>query len=366
MSRRRVLLGLVSAGVVAAVAAGVATGATRGLLPTGGSGATGSTQAPNASGASQPKTAEVERRTMQTTQDLDGTLGYGDTMNVLAGTAGVLTWVPSNGTLVRRGGPLYEVNGTYRPRLFYGSRPMWRQLGPGVGNGADVEQLERNLKALGYTASGMDIDRHWDSDTTRAVRRWQKATDQTRDGIVDPGDVVFLPGAVRVRDSQAAVGSQVGPGAAVLSVTSATRVVTVSLEASDSDSLHKGDKVQVELPDDSLVDGTVTEVAKVAHVDEQSGSATIPVTITLDDPGDTPDLDQLPVTVHSVTEEHKDVLVVPVTALVALLEGGYAVEVVDGDGSRHYVKVEPGLYDDSYVEVSGNGIDVGTRVLVAQ
>ena len=54
----------------------------------------------------------------------------------------------------------------------------------------------------------------------------------------------------------------------------------------------------------------------------------------------------------------------PVNALVALLEGGYAVEVQSADGSRHYVSVTLGLFQDGYVEVSGNGISEGDSVVV--
>jgi len=50
--------------------------------------------------------------------------------------------------------------------------------------------------------------------------------------------------------------------------------------------------------------------------------------------------------------EHKDVLTVPIAALVALAEGGYGVEVVDGSTS-HYVRVETGLFASGRVEVSG-------------
>ena len=62
---------------------------------------------------------------------------------------------------------------------------------------------------------------------------------------------------------------------------------------------------------------------------------------------------------------HDDVLAVPVSALVALLEGGYAVEVVDDDGSRRYVAVETDLFDDGWVEVRGDGLSEGQSVVVA-
>jgi membrane fusion protein, multidrug efflux system len=59
--------------------------------------------------------------------------------------------------------------------------------------------------------------------------------------------------------------------------------------------------------------------------------------------------------------ERKDVLTVPVTALVALAEGGYGVEVVSGSTSR-YVPVTTGLFSNGRVEIEGSGIREGTRV----
>ncbi len=78
--------------------------------------------------------------------------------------------------------------------------------------GADVRQLEANLKALGYAPKGMKVNGTWDAKTTKAVKRWQKATGRTRDGTLDGSDLVFLPGAIRVQSHQAEVGSAVGPG----------------------------------------------------------------------------------------------------------------------------------------------------------
>ena len=57
------------------------------------------------------------------------------------------------------------------------------------------------------------------------------------------------------------------------------------------------------------------------------------------------------------------VLAVPVSALVALAGGGYAVEV-DGGSSRRLVAVRTGLFGQTLVQVSGSGLHPGTRVEV--
>ena len=54
-------------------------------------------------------------------------------------------------------------------------------------------------------------------------------------------------------------------------------------------------------------------------------------------------------------------LTVPVAALVALAEGGYGVEVVDGRRTR-YVAVETGLFAGGRVEVTGDGLAEGMTV----
>ena len=64
-----------------------------------------------------------------------------------------------------------------------------------------------------------------------------------------------------------------------------------------------------------------------------------------------------------------DALVVPVSALVALAEGGYAVEVVvgtlpDGSLATQYVAVEPGLFADGFVAVTSPTLQEGDQVVV--
>ena len=62
----------------------------------------------------------------------------------------------------------------------------------------------------------------------------------------------------------------------------------------------------------------------------------------------------------------RDVLAVPVTALLALAGGGYGVEVVLPSGAHHLVGVTTGIFAGGLVQVSGPGITAGTKVVVAQ
>jgi multidrug efflux pump subunit AcrA (membrane-fusion protein) len=75
-------------------------------------------------------------------------------------------------------------------------------------------------------------------------------------------------------------------------------------------------------------------------------------------------LDEAPVSVDLARETRRGVLAVPATALQATAGGGYAVEVVERDGTQRLLRVEPGLFADGYVEVEGPGLREGMRVSV--
>jgi peptidoglycan hydrolase-like protein with peptidoglycan-binding domain len=389
---RRVLrLGAALAIVAAVVGAGW-WAATSGVIA--GSPADSADPADDGDAAAAGATAPVERRTLTVTETLDGTLGYAAEYEIPGGLPGTLTWIVPVGSVVGAGEPLYEVDGARKASVMIGTRPAWRTLESGVGNGYDVLQLEQNLHDLGYTRSGDEIDRHWDSDTTAAVKRWERDHGQKADGVVQLGEVVFLPEPIRVTEVTATLGGPVGGGGPLLSATSSRRVVSVDLDATERDLVETGMSVQVELPDGSTTAGTVADIGRVAESssDGQGGTTTtLPVTITLADPAAGADLDTAPVNVDVVTDSRENVLAVPVSALLALIEGGYAVEVVDGVGAAaaspgpsassglsaassvspsgaepttHLVRVEPGLYADGYVEVTSNGLEAGDLVVV--
>ena len=107
----------------------------------------------------------------------------------------------------------------------------------------------------------------------------------------------------------------------------------------------------------------MTFVSSVAEGGGEPGqSATFAVEIALDDPSIAAGLDEAPVDVRVVSESVEGVLAVPVSALLALAEGGYAVELVEGETTR-LVAVEPGFFADGVVEVTGD-IEAGETVVV--
>lgn len=304
-------------------------------------------------------TAKVTRRDLIEQTTVDGTLAYGDSAP-LTGPMGAVTGVVAEGTVVERGQSVGEVNGSAVP-LFYGAVPLWRPLSGGAADGADIKVLEENLQALGY-ADGLyfTVDGHWDDATRIAVQRWQKALGRERSGAVQPGDAVVHDGPARIAKVDAKVGQSTPGGSGLVEVTATTRTVQAKLKASQQSLVHEGDGVDVELPDGSTAKGHITHVGTVATAPSDDaknggggGDPTVLVDIEIDDPSTLGLLDEAPVSVKLTASAAKDVLAVPVDALLALREGGYAVQVSRGTNSS-LVSVHLGAFADGWVQVDGD------------
>ncbi|GGM33049.1 peptidoglycan-binding protein [Longimycelium tulufanense] len=317
------------------------------------------------------KTAEITRSTLVRSKNVDGKLGYAGSYQIAGGRDGTITALPKVGDVINKGKPVYHVNGKPVP-LFVGDTPFWRELVAGMSDGPDVKVLEQNLKDLGFF--GGVPDEKFTSYTTTAIRNWQKSLGLEQTGRLAPGDVVVQPSELRVSKVDAALG---GPAQGnVLTASGTDRVVTVDLSVADQTLAQAGAKVEVSLPGGGRSTGTVQKVGTVAS-SGQNGTgqgqgqgngqdkATIPVEVSLDDPAAAGNLDGAPVSVGFTSERKENVLSVPVNALLALAEGGYAVEVVEPDGSKRLVKVELGMFAQGKVEVSGDDVREGMKVTVA-
>ncbi|MEO3873868.1 peptidoglycan-binding protein [Nonomuraea sp. B12E4] len=354
--RRRRGRGKLAAGllVVVAVAGGALVAVNSAGLLDGNAGPTRSAS------ALPPATTTVSRQTLNDTVDADGELGYGPVTTAMSRQRGTITWLPDSGAEITRGKPLYRVDN--KPvLLMYGSTPAYRDLTIGT-EGTDVENLERNLSKLGY--DGFTVDDEYTYDTAEAVQEWQDDRGLDETGVVELGRVVFAPDKVRVESLEAEKGQPAAPGQRVLTYTGTSKVVTVQMEAEDQRMAKKGAKVQVTLPDGKSVNGKVTEVATVIVPGESQNDEAetrLEALVSIGDSKSARGLDKAAVDVTFTASQRKDVLTVPVAALVALQEGGYGLEVIEGGKSR-YIVVETGLFAGGRVEVLGDGLTEGMTV----
>jgi putative peptidoglycan binding protein len=312
------------------------------------------------------------------------------------------TWLPNTGAIIRQDRAVYSVSNEPVP-LLYGSIAAYRAFYVGMSDGADVAQLTRDLIALGDGA-GLHPSEHYSTATATAVKRWQRTLGLPATGEIPLGQVIFEPGPIRVTSVAASVGSSIGGGggastggaggggggATVLTATSAAPVVAVQLDVTDEYLVKRGDAVSVVLPNGtSTVPGRIQTVGNVAicpgggatglgsatgggTADQSpcassgsgtSSTPTVTVTIRLRRTPPGAKLDQAPVNVNITSRTAKNILAVPVNALLALQGGGYGVDVVTARSS-HLVGVTTGLYSNTLVQVSGTGIAAGMRVQV--
>ena len=308
----------------------------------------------------------VERRTLVDAERVAGELGYDDAQQVAVDQAdGVLTWLPPEGRTLRAGDVAYRVD-EEPVVLLTGPVPLYRELADGVDDGSDVRQLERNLRRLGYDPG--TVNEEFTGYTEAAVEALQEDHGLDETGVVSAAQFVVLPEPIRVGAAQADPGATLVPGTPtpLYDATSTRRVVTIDLDPSDESLVEVGVGATVTLPDGSTLEAEVSEVGTVAtpaeaesESEEATAEATLPVTLTLADAEKAEGLSAAPVSVDLTRERRRQVLTVPVTALVALAEGGFAVRREGGA----LVAVETGLYSDGYVEVT-SGLAEGDPVEV--
>ena len=316
--------------------------------------------------AAAVSTSTVTQQDLTAQTAVNGTLGFEGSFTVTANSPGIVTALPGVGQVISQGKPLYKVDSADID-LLYGNVPAYRDLSED-DTGSDVKELNTDLVALGYATSsqisaGSD---YFSWETEAAVEKLQRAMGVKQDGTLHLGQVVFLPGALRVTTVPAVLGATAaGP---VLTGTSTTRQVTVQLDATEQAQVKAGDQVVITMPDNSTTPGTVSSIGTVATAGSGSDSSpTVEITITPDDPAATGSLDQAPVQVSITTGSAASALVVPVTALLALAGGGYAVEVVGTGGVHALVPVGLGLFDDAdgLVQVTDTRLRPGDVVVVA-
>jgi multidrug efflux pump subunit AcrA (membrane-fusion protein) len=153
--------------------------------------------------------------------------------------------------------------------------------------------------------------------------------------------------------------------AELFAYTSVEKAVSVTLDPARIDVavMRPGGKVTLTLPGGAETTGTVGAITTRA-ASGADGPPERVATVTVDDGNAIAGVDSGPVTVTVVTATRPGALAVPVTALLALGEGGYALQVESGGGTS-LVGVRTGMFAGGLVEVTGDGLVEGMRVVRA-
>lgn len=137
--------------------------------------------------------------------------------------------------------------------------------------------------------------------------------------------------------------------------------IELEVDVDETDTFPVGLTVDVELPDGQLIPASVDVVDDVART-VQSGQDTltiVDVSIQPTGPVDS-DFTSGPVTVRVEDDVIIGATVIPVRALIALAEGGHAVDVE----GRGLVAVELGAFDEGWVEVLNGSVESGETLVV--
>jgi peptidoglycan hydrolase-like protein with peptidoglycan-binding domain len=358
MNKQRIIIG-----AVAAAAVGVGTMTAVGLVGS----SDNTTTATAARAAVEPsasfETATVRRDSLSSEREFNATVSHGDQWTINTAAAGTITGSRDVGTVVEDGEWLVRVDD--KPvTVASGDMPLYRELyevntrsRDRNGNrlthqtGLDVTQLQTFLADAGFDAGDqLEIDGRFGGYTEQAVKDWQESVGLPVTGRVDNSQMVFEPEPVRL-----AAEKRVGDSFATIDVTQADAKVLVETSTRDRSALLVGTTIDIDV-NGSILSGIVSDQEQVTG---QDGSTIWRTTITAD--GQLPsDVSTATVTVTQVVAE--DVLFVPVSALLALSEGGFAVEVPDGAATT-LIRVDVGEVLDGYAEIQGD-IAEGDTVVV--
>lgn len=306
--------------------------------------------------AGEPATASVVVDDLTAEYQATADVTHGDPWTLPLDVAGIVTAAPEPGDVVDSGGEIVRVD--ERPvHLGRGDTPMYRELRL-VGErltGDDVAAVQRFLLDAGFDDGGaMTVDGEFGPATRDALRDWQDSVGLDDTGRIGPDDLVLAGGPLRI-DRAPRIGTRFD----AIEVTGASALVELDLAAEERRDLPVGAGVELEVADGSVVAGTVTDQRREIGGDGSPQYHTVIETATDLDP------DESSVIVRRTVVEADDVLVVPTSALLAVAEGGFALEVVGAGGSTHLVAVEVGAVVDARAEVSGR-IAAGDTVVVAR
>lgn len=274
--------------------------------------------------------------------------------------SGVVTSVNVDaGAEVTQGSTIYTVD--LRPVVVArGAVPAFRPIGDGT-KGEDVRQVQQMLTDLGFYNG--EVGGEAGSVTAAAIRDWQKSLGQEPTGVVEVGDIIFvpqLPARVSVDGKVVYPGTSLVSGEQVLAGLPASPVFTVPATETQAAMMPSGTRVEITSPSGAVWVGVVVEHKR----DTQSGTTNAILAgldgaiICGDSCDEVPVTGQLTLSSKVVTVETVQGLIVPSSALISTADGQLAV--VDEAGQRFPVTVTAAARGESVIE----GVPAGTKVRV--
>jgi len=258
---------------------------------------------------------------------------------------------------VSQGSVLYFVD--LRPVVVaQGDVPAFRQIKQGTV-GPDVAQLQMMLTVRGLFTGSVDGDAG--AGTASAIKAWQKSLGVSQTGVIEPGDVIFvpaLPTRVALDDKFVSRGASLTGGEEVLQGLPSSPVFSVPVTEAQAASIPTGTRVEITSPDGD----TWVAVAGAQTPDPDTGAITITLDAADGGPICSDQCGQVPVTGQAllsskiVTVPTMSGLVVPSAALVTGADG--RVAVITKQGSRVAVDVLGSARGMSVIE----GVDEGVQV----
>ena len=250
-----------------------------------------------------------------------------------------------------------------------------REMEEGEGSVVDATEalaIENAQKAYDDALKSYNEGVDQESELAKAKEELDELKLSAKSETFSPTNAYASKTAIIVGSYISDVGSAVTLNSPLYNISSIGIEVVFQVDATDQETVSLGDSVEIELPTDERVPTVITFIDQVV-TQTQSGEF-IEVTLEVLNPEEIEAYDQAPVKVFVTTEISENVLYVPVNALLALAEGGYALEIYDGelDGGTFegesgvdtsYVAVEIGVFTDGFVEVKGN-ISEGQTVVV--
>lgn len=320
------------------------------------------TTAPARNAVVPTDTVEVTRRDLSEEVTLTGTLSHGEARPLPIEVDGLVTSTRAQDDIVEPGDELLRVDD--RPvTLAEGSVPLYRELRRvgrfeideandklGLQEGEDVAQLQRFLLSKGFDdEERLDADGIFGITTERAVKAWQKDVGLAATGRVDRSQLVFVDGPRRI-DSSPEVGMRFDH----VSVGEVEPTIRFNVSNRQRPFFAEGTQVSIE-SDAGEAAGVVTSLKRATGPDGSTQHEVV-VEFVSSAPSDVETAD-----VVSTRVLAENVTTIPVRALVALAEGGWAVQIETETGLE-LTAVELGKIVDGVAEIGG--LDEGDTVVV--